>query len=667
MVVGHHQLPPPIVADLNGDGHLEMIVATPDLKIQVVQPRAAGKHGEGFAKAHIISEVSLLYKRVVISVGRRPVAMAVGYLDPLPQERVRPPRKQVVVVLTAQWQVLCFDHNLKLLWEKNVKHKFPHHSHIKEASIFVSPHQVRVGDRGLVVVGASMERGDLASGEGLEAEGGDGRPALVFDDEDVLKAEMRLEQEARERARSARATDKLEDLDAGDPLSGLDASRHFSYYAFEGGSGDERWHHSGADFHKDLEDLAGELRPQNDFRLDAEKLEGRHFGEASCRDYRESVLHVLPHSWTSPRDTRLAEAHFIKHKHGQGAQKAGLAARGKHQAHTKTTRTISKAPPAQHHGGILSSMFGARHLRQDQHAGGPHAAPPHHARQHNKHWQHHNFTANALVAYLEEGMEVVHLFSGRTVCRLHLPPGVLHADVNGDGVVDHIQVYHGATAEGQDVDSDANIHHPGSHCSAVAMSGIPPRERLFEINICRTNKFISKVGTNAVFSHATASSTPTEFTTPVLLPIPQLSHGYRSHRAQHGLLVFASNKGEVAAYNARGLHMWQNYYPTTWPHSSTVDSDEQRVVPTLRALPLHRHAMPTTILAAGANSAVILSEHGHLLDTLWLPHPPNQPLVVTDFNGDGLNDIVLVSAHGIYGYAQVQHMGGFTLSALLAT
>ena len=40
-------------------------------------------------------------------------------------------------------------------------------------------------------------------------------------------------------------------------------------------------------------------------RLEADKLEGRHFGEASCREYRESVMHVLPHSWTHPLDTWL--------------------------------------------------------------------------------------------------------------------------------------------------------------------------------------------------------------------------------------------------------------------------------------------------------------------------------------------------------------------------
>ena len=32
------------------------------------------------------------------------------------------------------------------------------------------------------------------------------------------------------------------------------------------------------------------------------------------------------------------------------------------------------------------------------------------------------------------------LYAGRTICKLHLAPGTLHADVNGDGVVDHVQV-----------------------------------------------------------------------------------------------------------------------------------------------------------------------------------------------------------------------------------
>ena len=37
----------------------------------------------------------------------------------------------------------------------------------------MSPHQIRLGDRGLVVVGASLEMGDVATGEGLEGTPGE--------------------------------------------------------------------------------------------------------------------------------------------------------------------------------------------------------------------------------------------------------------------------------------------------------------------------------------------------------------------------------------------------------------------------------------------------------------------------------------------------------------
>ena len=53
---------------------------------------------------------------------------------------------------------------------------------------------------------------------------------------------------------------------------------------------------------------------------------------------------------------------------------------------------------------------------------------------------HQTFAPNVLVAHLEEGIEAVHLYSGRTLCKLHLPAPGLHADLNGDGVLDHVQV-----------------------------------------------------------------------------------------------------------------------------------------------------------------------------------------------------------------------------------
>ena len=62
------------------------------------------------------------------------------------------------------------------------------------------------------------------------------------------------------------AREGLLEVDAADPDAGVDTSRHFNYFAFEGARGVQRWHHASTDFHKDLVDLSNELQPQNDYR-----------------------------------------------------------------------------------------------------------------------------------------------------------------------------------------------------------------------------------------------------------------------------------------------------------------------------------------------------------------------------------------------------------------
>lgn len=63
--------------------------------------------------------------------------MAVGYIDPEPREKVRPMRKQVLVVVTASWQVLCFDHNLALMWEVAIEENIPRNARIAEVKFAV--------------------------------------------------------------------------------------------------------------------------------------------------------------------------------------------------------------------------------------------------------------------------------------------------------------------------------------------------------------------------------------------------------------------------------------------------------------------------------------------------------------------------------------------------
>jgi hypothetical protein len=247
---------------------------------------------------------------------------------------VRAPRKQVLVVVTAGWRVLAFDHNLALLWEGDVEgaagraRARPH-----EVAIAVTPHRVRASDRGLVVVGGDVGVGSLAeqaAGTHEAAAAGAGRAGGVL--EGVLQDEIKWEAGGGGGGGGTAEGGKGGGLGAaaGTTLgAGADASRHFDYYAFEGGGGEARWSHTAGSFRGgELEAAAEELAPQHSFKLDAEKLAGRHYGELSCRDFRESVLHALPHYWGRPEDTRLEEAHFVRHREGTGAQKRELARAG---------------------------------------------------------------------------------------------------------------------------------------------------------------------------------------------------------------------------------------------------------------------------------------------------------------------------------------------------
>lgn len=74
---------------------------------------------EGFSETRLLADVSLLPDKLRIATGRRAVAMATGVIEK--SYNKREPRKQVLVVVTSGWFVMCFDHNLKKLWEVNLQ------------------------------------------------------------------------------------------------------------------------------------------------------------------------------------------------------------------------------------------------------------------------------------------------------------------------------------------------------------------------------------------------------------------------------------------------------------------------------------------------------------------------------------------------------------------
>ena len=146
----------------------------------------------------------------------------------------------------------------------------------------------------------------------------------------------------------------------------------------------------------------------------------------------------MPHAWREREDTALRLAHFRHHRTAKGARVSkvgsgrrpavGAAGGAEGAEHTNpVARALAGAINAAWRGNgapPAPDRRGGRGHSPDGQIGAKHRAPP-----------------NVIVAHQEGGIEVIHLYSGKTLCKMAMPPGGPHADINGDGVVDHVQAH----------------------------------------------------------------------------------------------------------------------------------------------------------------------------------------------------------------------------------
>ena len=399
----------------------------------------------------------------MITSGRQIVGLSSGYIRPYSHTRNR---KQVIVVVNESWGIFVFNHKLRLMWTRSIEADFALR-YLAEVAILIDPHPMRRGtsasgnDTGVIIVGGRLGlKSDLGKNVHLHGihqdtngAGGAGPQPLEFPADyaealsgRILKPGHKKGYVTSEDMKDTGGHSSTESL--GTDSLHFDHAQHFSYYAFEGLRGASRWRHDSSSFvdetHANLI-----LRPQHS---------SRHSGEEDWRTFRKSILETaLPHLWKggNRQSSTLEIAHVEKTRLG-------------HQRQSIKKKRVVK-----------SNFFVADTLNLRPHKDSEHVLKP-----------------NAIVAHLRDGLEILHLYSGRPLCRLTLKPGEVHVDLNGDGTIDHVEVLGGTHATGaqartrnraQGEHQHGNQEQQQSKCIAMVQSGIPPVRQLFNASICSTS------------------------------------------------------------------------------------------------------------------------------------------------------------------------------------
>jgi len=367
---------------------------------------------------------------------------------------------------------------------------------------------------------------------------------------------------------------------------------HFSYYAFDCKTGSLRWKHDASDFQP--EKPAHEVldTPVN-FKNDESHL--LHLGEVDWRVFRKALLSQLPHSWQRREDTQFRLAHFDRRKRGS----------------SELEDKLKQAIPTAHIPSLTD--WTQTHSAQE-----------------------HVMEPNTIIAHLAHGIEVIHLYTGRTICQLTLSGG-LWSDVNGDGVIDNAVAFGSHAHAGTISDLDTSTT---PKCFGHMSTGVPKSAELFNLTVCNPSHY------DVYTSYANQKHV--EAVHPVAVDKPEAG-GVKD-------IVFFTSNGEVTSVDGHGALNWKAETVATWDPTHTSESIEE-----IKLLELHdgltAQAPHNTFLLAVAPSAFAILEPGSGTVVQEIEFDTtnkamlSSPVTVGDINGDGINDLVFITPDSILAYA----------------
>lgn len=321
--------------------------------------------------------------------------------------------------------------------------------------------------------------------------------------------------------------------------------------------------------------------------------------------------------------------------------------------------------------------------------------------------------ANAVVFHGKTGIEVIHLYTGNVITRVAplKSSGVYYHDINDDFQMDAIGTQIGPRMQmhsrhGVDLIDD---------CLGVIYTGIPVAEdHLFNTSICDTEGLLGRLdfihhfvdgdirgedtphalNTLELIGSRNVASKNTRSVTPLVVQLHTMKgrdlfqvERYAVFMVDTGLVTCVDPSRRRVIWRAQteaffyGLRETREadvglagtstkermHRAVPFPHMAVYSfyQNEDESVHGAGGSSRYFKTDPFIIVVGERYMSLLSTRSGRVLQTMELKHPPVAPVIVKDFNGDGINDIIVVTKHGIYGFVVGTQTSSDTITALM--